>query len=153
MCERSWERGQRRRAGRTMSATCGVSGGGSIRGSTACSSTVKSSLTSRSEVLGTDVVRRVEALSLHVLAVLVVEIVVNGEQQPARANRTEQPPHGGVTGGLGQRRVLHRNEVERASRGTVGALAIHAEVLTTVRLVATLRSAVGASRFVASREL
>ena len=38
---------QRRRARRTTSAICGLSGGGSMRGSTACSSTVKSSPSSR----------------------------------------------------------------------------------------------------------
>ena len=47
MRERSRPRGQRRRARRTTSAMCGVSGGGSMRSSTACSSTVKSSLSSR----------------------------------------------------------------------------------------------------------
>jgi len=39
--------GQRRLARRTTSAMCGVPGGGSIRGSTACSSTVKSSPSNR----------------------------------------------------------------------------------------------------------
>jgi hypothetical protein len=39
--------GQRRGARRTTSAMCGVPGGGSIRGSTAYSSTVKSSPSSR----------------------------------------------------------------------------------------------------------
>lgn len=39
--------GQLRRARRTMSAMCGVPGGGSMRGSTACSSTVNSSPSNR----------------------------------------------------------------------------------------------------------
>src|SRR4051794_18181457 len=47
------------------------------------------------------------------LAVLVVDVVVDGEQQPTRTHRVEQPPHGGLAGELGQRRVLHRHEVER----------------------------------------
>lgn len=38
---------QRRRARRTTSSTCGVPGGASMRGSAVCSSTVKSSLSSR----------------------------------------------------------------------------------------------------------
>jgi hypothetical protein len=38
---------QRRRARRTMSAMCGVSGGGSMRGSTACNSIVNASPSSR----------------------------------------------------------------------------------------------------------
>src|SRR5215211_848156 len=50
------------------------------------------------------------------LAVLVVEVVVDGEQHPTRAHRVEQPPHRGLAGGLGQRRVLHRHEVERTGR-------------------------------------
>ncbi len=33
------------------------------------------------------------------LAVLVVEVVVHGEQQPARAHRGEQRPHSGLAGG------------------------------------------------------
>jgi len=68
------------------------------------------------EVVGIDVVRRVEAPRLHVLAVLVVEVVVDGEQQPARSYRVEQRPDGRLAGSLGQRRVLHRHEVERAGR-------------------------------------
>jgi hypothetical protein len=68
------------------------------------------------EVVGIDVVRRVDAPRLHVLAVLVVKVVVDGEQQPAGPHRVEQRPHGGLAGGLGQRRVLHRHEVERAGR-------------------------------------
>ena len=47
------------------------------------------------------------------LAVLVVEVVVDGEQQPAAAYRVEQRAQGGFPGGLGQRRVLQRHEVER----------------------------------------
>src|ERR1700722_6287695 len=68
------------------------------------------------EVLRTDVVRRVDAARLHVLAVLVVEVVVDGEQQSARAHRIEQRPHGSVARGLGQRRVLHRHKAERTGR-------------------------------------
>ena len=68
------------------------------------------------EVVGTDVVRRVDAPRLHVLAVLVVEVVVDGEQHPTRAHRIEQPLHGCLAGGLGQSRVLHRHEVERTVR-------------------------------------
>ena len=66
------------------------------------------------EVVGIDLLRRVEALRLHVLWVLVVEVVVDGEEQAARADRVEQPSDGILAGGLGQRRVLHRHEVERA---------------------------------------
>ena len=95
---------------------CGVSGGGSMRGSTACSSIAEVVAEQPAEVVDTDVVRWVDAPRLHVLAVLVVEIVVHGEQQPARAHRVEQRPHGGLTRGLGQRRVLERHEVERPGR-------------------------------------
>jgi hypothetical protein len=42
--------------------------------------------------------------------------LVDGEQQPARAHHVEQRPHGGLAGGLGQRRVLDRHEAERAGR-------------------------------------
>jgi hypothetical protein len=59
------------------------------------------------EVVGTYVVRGLDAPGLHVLAVPVVEFVIDGEQQPTGAHRVEQPPHGVLTGGLGQRRVLH----------------------------------------------
>src|SRR5207248_8832945 len=68
------------------------------------------------EVVGADVVGWVDASRLHVLAVVVVEVVVDGEQQPARSYRVEQRPYGRLAGGLGQRRVLHRHEVERAGR-------------------------------------
>ena len=95
---------------------CGVPGGGSMRGSTACSLDREVVAEQPAEVVDTDVVRRVEAPRLHVLAVLVVEVVVDGEQQPARAHGVEQRPHRGLAGGLGQRRVLHRHEVERAGR-------------------------------------
>ena len=50
---------------------CGLSGGGSMRGSTACSSIVNSSLEQPAEVVRIDIVRRVDALRLHVLAVLI----------------------------------------------------------------------------------
>jgi hypothetical protein len=62
------------------------------------------------KVVRIDIVRRVDALRFHVLAVLTGEIVVDGQEQPARAHRAEQRPHGGLAGGFGQRRVLHRHE-------------------------------------------
>ena len=68
------------------------------------------------EVLGTYVVRRLDVPGLHVLTVLVVEVVVDGEQQPTSAHRVAQAAHGGLAGGFGQRRVLHRHEVERTGR-------------------------------------
>ena len=42
------------------------------------------------EVVGTDVVSWVDALRLHVLVVVVVEVVVDREQQPAGAHRVDQ---------------------------------------------------------------
>ena len=42
------------------------------------------------EVVSTDVIRRVDAPRLHVLPVLVVKIVVDGEQQPTRPQRVQQ---------------------------------------------------------------
>ena len=53
------------------------------------------------EVVRTDVVRRVDTPRLHVLAVLVVEVVVDGEQQPSGAHRVEQCPHGASPAALG----------------------------------------------------
>ena len=68
------------------------------------------------EVVSVDVIRRVDAPRPHVLAVLVVKIVVDGEQQPTRPHRVEQPADGVLTSCLGQRRVLHRHQVERSNR-------------------------------------
>ena len=52
------------------------------------------------EVVGTYVVRGVDASGLHALEVFVIEVVVDGEQQPARVHRVEQSLHGGFAGGL-----------------------------------------------------
>jgi hypothetical protein len=64
------------------------------------------------EVVCAEVVRWVDTLPFHVLSVLVVEVVIDGEQQAMRAHRVEQRPQGAVPGGLGQRRILHRHEIE-----------------------------------------
>jgi len=68
------------------------------------------------KVVRIDIVGWVDAMRLHVLAVLIAEIVVDGQEQPARAHRVEQRPHSGLAGGLGQRRILHRQQVERPGR-------------------------------------
>ena len=58
------------------------------------------SIEQRDEIVGTDVVGGVKLPRLHVLAMLVVEVVVHGEQYPTRTYRIEQRPHRGFTGGL-----------------------------------------------------
>src|SRR5882724_12556977 len=52
------------------------------------------------EVVGAYVVGWVDASRLHVLAVVVVEVVVDGEHQPARSYHVEQRPYGRLAGGL-----------------------------------------------------
>ena len=79
------------------------------------------------EVVGTYVSRQVDAAGLHMLAVLVVDVVVDSEQQPTRTHRVEQPSHGGLAGDLGQRRVLHRHEVNQRKLDAVEELAQLAE--------------------------
>jgi hypothetical protein len=64
------------------------------------------------KVIRIDIVRRVDAVGLHVLAVFIAEIVVDGQEQAVRACRVEQRPHRSLVGGFGQRRVLHRHQVE-----------------------------------------
>jgi len=63
-----------------------------MRRSTASSSTVKPAAEQPDEVVGADVVGWVDASRLHALAVFVPEVVVDGEQQPARSSRVEQRP-------------------------------------------------------------
>ena len=111
-----------------MSARCGVSGGGSTRGSTPWCSTVKSSARARDEIVGTDVVRRVEAPVLHVRTMLVVEVVVDGEEHAAGSDGGEQCVHRSLTRVLGERRVLQRHEVERRG-GKRGAQCVAAPPL------------------------
>jgi hypothetical protein len=76
---------QRRRARRTTSVMCWLSGGGAKRSSTACSS-IERVAQQPDRVVRIDMIRWVDALRLHVLAVLIVALYGSSRSpRPPRA--------------------------------------------------------------------